>query len=232
MQWWWWIIPGAVGVIGLAIVLSGVGWMFRGRPFKGGRGVIGGGFLLAIGAAAALIGLNIQTYNRLSYEAPIASVSLQRTAEGEFDAIVSELNEGGETIGEPRTYHLTGQQLQLDARVITWKPWANVLGLNTQYELQRIWARRISGPDRNTANAEELVVERPGIDIMGVAKTLGGFSPVDVRQREFGSAAFMPMVDGAVYTFKITEDGMVVDGNEIAQGAIEAGALLMQGAPQ
>ncbi len=39
---WWWVIPGFVAVVGLAFALSGVGWMFRGRPFKGGRGVIGG----------------------------------------------------------------------------------------------------------------------------------------------------------------------------------------------
>ena len=59
MVWWWWIIPGFVAVIGLAIALSGVGWMFRGRPFKGGRGVLGGGVFLGIAAIAGLLGLNI-----------------------------------------------------------------------------------------------------------------------------------------------------------------------------
>ena len=29
MVWWWWIIPGFVAVVGLAIALSGIGWMFR-----------------------------------------------------------------------------------------------------------------------------------------------------------------------------------------------------------
>lgn len=225
---WWWVIPGVVAVIGLAIALSGVGWMFRGRPFKGGRGVLGGGVFLAIGAVLGLIGLNIQTYNRLSYEHAVARVSLAQTGDRMFDATVTELNEQGDPIGQPHVYPITGDQLQLDARVITWKPWANVLGLNSQYELQRVWGRNIAGPDRNTANATELVIERPGIDAMAVARTLGGLSPIEVGQREFGSAAFIPMINGAVYDFKITEDALVVDGNDIGRGAIAAGALQMR----
>ena len=56
MVWWWWIIPGFVAVIGLAVALSGLGWMFRGRPFKGGRGVFGGALFLGIGAIIAIVG--------------------------------------------------------------------------------------------------------------------------------------------------------------------------------
>jgi hypothetical protein len=231
MHWWWWIIPGAVAVIGLAIALSGVGWMLRGRPFKGGRGAIGGGFLLAVGAVVGLIGLNIQTYNRLSEENPVATLALKQTGDRVFAATVTELNDKGEPVGTPRIYDLNGDQWQVDARVITWKSWAAVLGLDAQYELENIWGRDVANPNDLRAKGERLVVERPGIDLMAVAETLGNFSPVQVSQRDFGSAVYMPMYDGAVYNICITEDALVVDAaNELARAAV-AGARAQAGRP-
>jgi hypothetical protein len=227
---WWWIIPAVVGVVGLAIVLSGLGWMFRGKPFKGGRGVMGGGAVLAIGAIVGLIGLNVQTYNRLSYEHPIATVSLNQIGDTNsrvFDAVVVEIDDQGAAVGEPQTYRITGDQWQMDARVITWKPWANVLGLDSQYELQRIWGRDLSGA-RALAEGQALKIERPGIDIFAVAKQLGGLSPVEASEREFGSAVFVPMVDDASYEVRMTQEGLAVDpANDIARGAIAAGRLRM-----
>src|SRR5437868_14933995 len=90
MAWWWWIIPGFVAVIGLAFALSGIGWMFRGRPFKGGRGVLGGGVFLGIAAIVGLLGLNIQTYARLTAERQVATVALHKIGPEHFQAIVTE----------------------------------------------------------------------------------------------------------------------------------------------
>lgn len=223
MQWWWWIIPGAVAVIGLAIVLSGVGWMFRGRPFKGGRGVVGGGFLLAIGAVVALVGLNIQTYNRLSTEYPVAKISLERTGDRGFVASVTELNKDGDALGPPQRYELTGNEVQLDARVISWKPWATVLGFDARYELQHIWGRTVAENEPLTAEGERLLVkDRMGIDITSVGQMLGGLSPVSVVQHNLGSAVYMPMADKAEYFVCITEDALVADpANGEARGAID-----------
>ena len=79
MVWWWWIIPGFVAVIGLAFALSGLGWMFRGRPVKGGRGVLGGAVFLAAGAVIGLMGLNIQTYHRLGEaQRQVATIQFQQ----------------------------------------------------------------------------------------------------------------------------------------------------------
>jgi hypothetical protein len=226
MEWWWWIVPAAVAVFGVAFVLSGLGWMFRGKPFKGGRGVVSGSALLAIGAVITLLGMNVQTYNRLSKERPVATIALASNGDRSFTATVTELKEDGTPAAAPRTYEIEGDQWQVDARVISWKPWANVIGLDSQYELQRIWGRNIVGPNRNTARAEDLVVERPGLDFLAVSEGLGRFSPVDVKEREFGSAVFMPMVDGAVYQVRITQEALAVDAsNDIARGAIAAGAL-------
>lgn len=233
MEWWWWIVPAAVGVFGLAFVLSGMGWMFRGKPFKGGRGVVTGGALLAIGGVASLVGLNVQTYNRLSYERPVASVRLE-AVEGQprtFNAIVTELNDDMTPRGAPQTYQIKGDQWQVDARVITWKPWANVLGLDSQYELQHIWGRDMTGGPRPTAEAQRLVVAREGIDFLGVAEGLGRFSPVQVQERQYGSAVFMPMVSGAEYQVRITQEGLAADAsNDIARGALAAGALILPAA--
>jgi hypothetical protein len=226
MVWWWWVIPAAVGVFGLAFVLSGMGWMFRGKPFKGGRGVVSGGALLAIGAVASLVGLNIQTYNRLSYERPIARVELDRVDGATFTATVIELDDEGQPFGEPKEYTLNGQQWQMDARVITWKPWANVLGLDSQYELQNIWGRDVSDRRNLRAEGQAMEVERPGINAMELMEGLGRFSPVEATEREFGSAVYMPMVDGAVYEVRMTQEGLAVDpGNDLARGAVEAGML-------
>lgn len=233
MVWWWWIIPAIVGVVGLAIVLSGLGWMFRGKPFKGGRGVVGGGFMLAVAAIVALVAMNAQTYNRLSFERPVATLQLKKIADRTFEATVVEIDDDGEALGEPQVYTLTGDQWQVDARVITWKDWANVVGLDSQYELQRIWGRNITGPARNTANGQELKINRPGIDVLKLSEVLGGLSPVSVQKREFGNAVFMPMVDGANYEIRITQQGLAVDpGNQIAVGAIETGGLYMRAAQE
>ena len=231
MEWWWWIIPAAVGVFGLAFVLSGFGWMFRGKPFKGGRGVVTGGALLSIGAIVSLLGLNVQTYNRLSYERPVATVAIA-AVEGQtrtFVATVTELGEDGQPLGAPQAYTLAGDQWQMDARVITWKPWANVLGLDSQYELQRIWGRDVTSSETATAEGQRMAMEREGIDFMALAAGLGRFSPVSAEERQYGSAVFMPMADGAQYQVRITQEGLAVDAsNEFTRGLVQGGALRMQ----
>jgi hypothetical protein len=230
MDWWWWIVPAAVGVFGLAFVLSGLGWMFRGKPFKGGRGVLTGGSLLAIGAVASLLGLNIQTYNRLSYERPVATVTLTAAPDASrtYVATVTEMGDEGQPVST-QTYTLEGDQWQMDARVITWKPWANVVGLDSQYELQRIWGRDVTSGPTATAEGQLMVVEREGLDFMAIAEGLGRFSPVSAEERQYGSAVFMPMADGAEYEVRITQEGLAVDPkNDFTRGLIQGGALGIQ----
>lgn len=218
MPTYWWIAPGLVGLLGLLLVLGAFAALFRGRIFKSMRGLLGGGFLLALALAASLMALNVQSYARLTWEQPIATVSIAETGAGRYDVTVAET-------GLPaHVYPVEGDQWQLDARVITWKPWANILGLDAQYELQRLWGRHLQGPERNTASAVDLLAERPGIDMLDLSAKLGNLSPL--QQREFGSAVYMPLVDGATYEVRITQKAIVADPrNGIAQAAVERGGL-------
>ena len=225
MVWWWWIIPGVVGVIGLAIVLSGLGWMFRGRPMKGGRGVIGGGVFLGVAGLVSLLGLNIQTYHRLTYERPVATIELTQRGPQLFSATVVEPPTPDTPEEITRDFEIHGDEWRIEARVLKWKPWANVIGLDSQYRLDRF-----SG--RYTDTQQELTGERSaydirpqrqsGIDLWPLAREFSKYAPlVDTL---YGSGAYMPMADGARYEVRITQNGLIArPTNEMAAEASSSG---------
>jgi len=219
MVWWWWILPAVVAVFGLAIVLSGLGWIFRGRPFKGGRGIFGGGMVLATGAIVGLLGLNIQTYNRLAYDRPVATIDITAKGPQLFDAVVTQPD------GTANTYELHGDQWRLEARVLKWKPWANVIGLDSQYRLDRFSGRYEDTQDELHAERSAYDI-RParssGIDLWPLARQFSQYAPV--VDTLYGSGAYMPMADGARYEVRITQSGLIARPlNERAAEASSSG---------
>ncbi len=225
MVWWWWIIPGVVAVIGLAIALSGLGWMFRGRPFKGGRGVLGGGVFLSIAAVVALLGLNIQTYERLSWDRPVATIELRQTGPQLYQATVTEPPTEQAPQGATREFEVHGDEWRMEARVLKWKPWANVLGLNSQYRLDR-FSGRYADTQQELSGERSAYDIRPdrqsGIDLWPMAREYSRYLPV--VDTLYGSGAYMPMADGATYEVRITQNGLIArPTNEVAAEASSSG---------
>ncbi|MBX3509781.1 MAG: hypothetical protein KF700_01170 [Hyphomonadaceae bacterium] len=225
MVWWWWIIPGFVAVIGLAIALSGLGWMFRGRPFKGGRGLFGGAVFLGVSAVTGLLGLNIQTYNRLTYERPVATIELAQRGPQLFEATMTEPPTPEHPEGITREFEVHGDEWRLEARVLRWKPWANVLGLDSQYRLDR-FSGRYTNTQQELHGERSAFDVRPtrssGIDLWPLAREFSQYAPlVDTL---YGSGAYMPMADGARYEVRITQNGLIArPTNEIAAQASSSG---------
>ncbi|MBY0568195.1 MAG: hypothetical protein K2P70_12845 [Hyphomonadaceae bacterium] len=224
MVWWWWVIPGVVAVIGLAIALSGLGWMFRGRPFKGGRGVLGGGVFLAAGAVVALIGLNIQTYHRLGEaQRQVATISFEQVqgTDRTYNVTLTEIVDGAP--GETHTFQATGDDWMISSRVIRWKPWATVLGLDAQYRLDRFDSRYrdVAAAQTTPPSVYNLLPERrTGVDFLPIVQATGDNLPL-VDTPEHGQAVYWPMADGAAYRIDITAQGQLLP-DEVNEAAAEA----------
>lgn len=215
MVWWWWILPTVVGVAGIVFLFSGLASIFRGRFLSGGLGTVGGGGLVAAAVIATLLALNVQTWSRLTYERPVATIRTTQLGPQYFEATLTQptaTEDGRPVIG---VYPMHGDEWRLEAQVLRWKPWAIVLGLDTQYRLDRLSGRYQSIAQERTAirSVHEVKGGDPGPDLpwsISAWDTARKYRRwVDAVDTLYGGGAYMPMGDGAEYEVWITQSGLV-----------------------
>lgn len=233
MFWWWWIIPTAVAVVGGLIGLAGLASLFKGRFVGGLFGTAGGGALLATALAAGLLGQNVQTYGRLTHERPVATLTVRQLAPQYFEVTVTQPPEG-ERPQRVAVYPVNGDEWRIEAQVLKWKPWANIVGLDSQYRLDRLSGRyqnieqertgarsvhALSGGDDNGGVLEYVPWT---LNVWDVARKYRRY--VDAVDTLYGSAAYMPMADGAAYEVWITQSGLIArPANDVARAASSGG---------
>ena len=231
MVWWWWIVPAVVGLLGLVLLFKGLGALFRGRVFSGVLVGAGGAGFLAAAAIASLLALDVQTYARLSYERPVATIQTRQLGPQYFEATVIQPARGENMPAATNLYPLHGDEWRIEAQVLKWKPWANVLGLDAQYRLDRLSGRYQS--IEQEINAERSVHPLSGGDGNGfslpwristwdMARKYRRY--VDAVDTLYGGGAYMPMADGARYEVWITQSGLIArPANDAARNASAGG---------
>ena len=107
-------------------------------------------------------------------------------------------------------FMLAGDEWQLDARVLKWKGWANLLGLDAQYRLERVSGRyRDIEQERKDERTVYALSENPGVDLWTLSIEYPRWLPfVDAV---YGSATYLPMADGARYEVSITQSGWLAN---------------------
>lgn len=221
------IAPLVVAAVGFLVFLGGASHLFKANFARGAFGLGGGGAVAIAGLAAGLIGLNIQAYSRLTYEVPLAEVSVHAVNPSQkiYSIAVKRLDGSGRV----QNCTLQGDAWELGGRFQRWKPWANELGLNATYTLDQLSNRYYSATE---ANGRPITA----CDINGPAPKVNQYLPDSwvrwlmghmlVEERMFGSASYMPMVDGAVYRVIATQFGFNAEpANDIAQRANRARAF-------
>lgn len=209
----WWIIPALAGVIGLMLSFAGIGRLLKLRLAAGGfRFLFGIGFLGAAGIGT-FVGLNLQTYKRLTYERVVVTVSFDQ-APGSEDIFSVTLEEPE---GETRIINeIKGDEFSLGAQVITYKPMAQMLGYDSVYRLDFLEGRNArryntSGVSQATSTGIQLY-ENPGLDVYSLAQDQGSRFGIGTSHKDasFGSAVYAPMGDGLKYEVSITQSALIL----------------------
>ncbi|WP_420478811.1 hypothetical protein [Brevundimonas sp. FT23028] len=230
MVWWWWVVPAVVALLGLVLLIKGLGALFRGKVIGGLVGGVGGAGFLAAAMIATLLALDVQTYSRLTFERPVATVTTRQIGPQYFEATVMQAANDENLPAATNLYPLHGDEWRIEAQVLKWKPWANVLGLNTQYRLDRLSGRYQS--IQQEINAERSVHPLAITDNdNGLPWKISAWDTarkyrkyIDAVDTLYGGAAYMPMADGAQYELWITQSGLIARPvNDAARSASSGG---------
>lgn len=203
-----------VAIFGLLLVLLACQRLVRGRFLAATGSGLTGLLLLAIAAITFVVSLNLHTYARLTHEQPVAQIVFEARGPQSYRATLTEVPDG-----EMQMFVLAGDEWQLDARVLKWKGWANLLGLDAQYRLERVGGRyRDIEQERNDERTVYGLSENPGVDLWTLSTKYPTWLPfVDAV---YGSATYLPMADGARYEVTITQSGLIARPmNEAAESA-------------
>jgi len=145
----------------------------------------------------------VLSYQRLTHEEPILSLQFGELGKQHYIANI----ESPESVsGE---YELYGDQWRVDAQFVKMKYWANVLGIESRYALDRLQGRYISVHDENT---------RPHLAHSLISEGLPSFAIFGLRpfvDTEYGASTYQTIdVNKRFYVYK-TPTGIIVRSEQI-----------------
>lgn len=197
----------AVALLLLSVAfLWAAGAAFRRRRMLGGvTGSLVGVLGLTLAALCGVLAAGTQGYRALTLEETAARVEIVPTGERAFRATFRLPGEDS-----ARTYRLAGDQIYVDAHILKWKPFANLLGLHTAYELDRLAGRYLDIEAARTGERtiHDLSREKPlDLDLFELRRAFPVLGPL--VDAEYGSATFVSADDTATYEIRVSTSGLL-----------------------
>ncbi len=159
--------------------------------------------LLAGAALCAVVSAGLSGYRALTREELVAPVHTIPTGPQAFEARIV-LPDGSES-----RHSLAGDQFAIEARILKWHPWANLLGLHTAYELDRVTGRYVAIEDeqRRPRTVYPLAPEHR-VDLFAWRARLPWLAPL--VDAEYGSSTFTRADRVATYEVRVSTTGLLV----------------------
>jgi hypothetical protein len=163
--------------------------------------------MLSLSALFGTIFIAIQGYHALTREELAAIVIVEPTGEQQFLARVT-LPDGSE-----KAFSLAGDQLYIDAHILKWKSLANIFGLHTPYELDRVAGRYATLNDETTKahTVYSLSKDRP-LDMFDLRRRFAILNPL--LDAAYGSATFINSNNSEEFRVMVSTTGLLIRKTE------------------
>ena len=186
----------------------------RRRPLRATGSLAGGAATGALGGASILLVFSYVGYGRLVDEQVVSQIEFSQSGPEEY---VARLMIDGES---DRMFRLRGDEWQIDARVVNWKPPATLLGLDPIYRLERLSGRYASVDDElSEQRTVHALSDDTVLDVWVVARRFPRLMPgVDAY---YGTATYLPMADGARFEITMTRTALMArPANAVARDTV------------
>lgn len=195
-------IAAGLGFIGLLFLLAGLASARKRRFGRLSVHMLSALVCLVSGALLITIYLSLHGYRALTREDLAATIHTEPVGPAKFRVTVRMAD------GRTEHYQLAGDEIYVDAHILKWKPWANILGLHTTYELDRLSGRyyRIEDELAQPRTIHPLTPER-AVDLFMLRRRYNWLKPM--VDAEYGSAAFFPARERTVLELRVSTTGLL-----------------------
>jgi len=197
------LLAAIFGVLGLLLVLAGVGSFIYLQLKQSAYRLIAGLILLALGTLAGTISVGMMGYRALTREDVAAHIVVKPIGKQRFLATFRFPD------GRESTYELAGDEIYVDAHILKWHPYANLIGLHTAYEIDRVAGRYHAVKDEREAmrTVHALARDKP-VDLYSLGRRYTFIAPV--LDAEYGSATFVPVTRPAELELRVSTTGLLM----------------------
>ncbi|MGO9037096.1 MAG: hypothetical protein ACLPX1_11660 [Steroidobacteraceae bacterium] len=204
----------AFGLAGILCSIAALRRLRRRRLLSGAASAICAIALFLLVVCALLIAADVRSYRRLGAEQPAGEIVFSNIGEHQFNGILTYPG------GEREAFSLRGDQWQVDARILKWSAFGNLMGFDAAYRLERISGRYSRIEDERGLPRTVYPLNAPHrLDLWELVRRCRSWLPW--FDAIYGSAVYLPMTDAASYEIKVSQSGLVARPlNQAAKDAV------------
>jgi hypothetical protein len=166
---------------------------------------------LTLAALFVTVAVSIRGYRALTYEEVAATIRTIPAGRQRFRASVSYPD------GRAEVFDIAGDAIYIDAHILKWRPWVNLLGLHTVYELDRVAGRYDGLADERDRPRTVYSLGKPKpVDLFDVVRRFGRLSVLVDAQ--YGSATFIGARGFVTYDILVSTSGLLARPVKSSQG--------------